>query len=46
MGKDCDKYVFSSKNHEKYLQKVRKNTLSAFDEKRYSLIEIESLHWN
>ena len=29
-----------------YLRKVRKNTLAAFHEKRYSLNKIESLPWN
>ena len=29
-----------------YLQKVRKNTLSVFDEKRSYINELESIPWN
>ena len=33
-------------NHELYLQKVRKSTLSVFDEKRRYMNEIGSMSWN
>ena len=29
-----------------YLQKIKKSTLSVFDDKRYSIIETESKPWN
>ena len=41
--KGSDKYVFRSINHDMYLQKVTKNFISDFDEKRYFLNEIESI---
>ena len=41
--KKCDNYVIHSINHERYLQKVDKSTLSAFDEKRCYLNEIQSI---
>ena len=31
---DCDKYLIRSPNHEVYLQRVRKSTLTQFDDKR------------
>ena len=31
---ECDNYINRSLNHEKYLQRVKKSTLSQFDEKR------------
>ena len=44
--KECDNYVIRSINHEMYLQKVTKNSLSAFDEKRCYLNNIESIPWS
>ena len=41
--KECDKSIFRSINHEMYLEKVQKSTLSAFDEKRYYIKKIEKL---
>ena len=32
--KDCDSYNIRSLNHEMYLQRVKKSTLSLFDDKR------------
>ena len=44
--KECDNYVIRSINHDIYLQKVTKNSLSAFDEKRCYLNNIESIPWS
>ena len=33
--KECDKYIIRSINHEMYLQRVKKSTLSQFDDKRF-----------
>ena len=44
--KECDNYVIRSINHEMFLQKVTKNSLSAFDEKRCYLNNIESIPWS
>ena len=44
--KECDKYNIWSLNHEMYLQKVRKSTLSLFDEKWCYINETESKPWN
>ena len=43
--KECDNYVVRSVNHDMYLQKVTKNSLSSFDEKRCYENEIESRPW-
>ena len=43
--KECDNYVIRSLNHDMFLQKVTKNSLSAFDEKRCYLRNIESIPW-
>ena len=43
---ECDNYIIRSINHEKYLQQVKKSTLSIFDDKRCYIIEIESIPWN
>ena len=43
---ECDKYIIRSLNHEMYLQKVRKSTLSIFDDKRCYINETESKPWN
>ena len=44
--KECDNYIIRSLNHEMYLQKVKKSTLSLFDDKRSYIKEIESIPWN
>ena len=44
--KECDNYIIQSLNHEMYLQRVRKSTLSQFDDKRYFINETESIPWN
>ena len=44
--KKCDNYVIRSINHDMYMQKVTKNSLSAFDEKRKYINKIESEPWN
>ena len=44
--KECDKYIIRFLNHEMYLQKVRKSTLSIFDDKRCYINETESIQWN
>ena len=31
---ECDNYIIRSINHEMYLQRVQKSTLSPFDDKR------------
>ena len=41
--KKCDKFIIRSLNHEMCLQKVRKTTLSVFDDKRCYIKEAESL---
>ena len=44
--REFDKNLLRSINHEMYLQKVNKSTLSIFDDKRCHINEIESLPWN
>ena len=44
--KECDNYIIRSVNHEMILQKVRKSTLSIFDDKRCYINETESKPWN
>ena len=41
-----DKYILRSVNHEMYLQRVNKSTLSIFDEKRCHINETESIPWD
>ena len=43
---ECEKYFFRLINLDLFPKKVRKNTLSAFDEKRCSSNEIENIPWN
>ena len=43
---ECDNYIIRSINHERVLQKVKKSTLSIFDDKRCYIINIESIPWN
>ena len=44
--KDCDNYIIRSINHNMVLQKVKKSTLSIFDDKRCYINETESKRWN
>ena len=44
--KECDNYIIRLLNHEMVLQKVRKSTLSIFDDKRRYINETESIAWN
>ena len=44
--KECDNYLIGSLSHEMYLQRVRKSTLSQFDDKRCYINETESKPWN
>ena len=44
--KECDNYIIRSLNHEMYLRKVRKSTLSIFDDKRCYINETEKIPWN
>ena len=43
---ECDNYISKWSNHDMYLQKLRKTTLSIFDDERNYLNKIESLAWN
>ena len=44
--KERDNYVIRSLNHEMYLQKVRKSTLSVFHDKQCYINETESKPWS
>ena len=44
--KECNNYIIRSSNHEIILQKVRKSTLSIFDDKQCYINENESIPWN
>ena len=43
---ECDSYIIRSINHEMYLQRVKKSTLSQFDDKRCYINNIEIIPWN
>ena len=43
---ECDNYIIRSNNHEMVLRKVKKSTLSIFDDKRCCINSIESKPWN
>ena len=43
---ECDNYILRSINHEMILQKVKKSTLSIFDDDRCYINNIESKPWN
>ena len=43
---ECDIYIIRSINHEMVLQKVKKSTLSFFDDNRCYINNIESIPWN
>ena len=42
---ECDNYILRSINHEMLLEKVKKSTLSIFDDKRCYINNIESIPW-
>ena len=42
---ECDNYILRSINHEMVLQKVKKSTLSIFDDKRCYINNIENKPW-
>ena len=42
---ECDNYIIRSINHEMVLQKVKKSTLSIFDDKRCYINNIKSIPW-
>ena len=42
---ECDNYILRSINHEMILQKVKKSTLSVFDDKRCYINNIKSIPW-
>ena len=44
--RECDNYIIRSINHDMVLQKVKKSTLSVFDDKRCYINNIESKPWN
>ena len=44
--KECDNYILRSLNHEMYLRKKEKFSLSFFDDKRCYKKETESIPWN
>ena len=43
---ECDNYIIRTINHEMVLQKLKKSTLSIFDDKRCYINNIESIPWN
>ena len=43
---ECDSFIIRSINHDMVLQKVKKSTLSIFDDKRCYINNIESKPWN
>ena len=43
--KECDKDFIRSLNHKMYLHRVKKSTLSPFDDKRCYEINIENKPW-
>ena len=43
---ECDNFIIRSINHEMVLQKVKKSTLSIFDDKRCYMNNIESVPLN
>ena len=43
---ECENYMLKSVNHEMYLQRVKKPTLSIFDDNRCYINETESIPWN
>ena len=44
--RECDNYIIRCINHDMVLQKVKKSTLSIFDDKRCFINNIESKPWN
>ena len=44
--KECENFVIRALNHEMFMQKVTKNSLSSFDEKRKYTNNIKSIPWD
>ena len=44
--RECNNYILRSINHQKYLQKLKKSTLSISDDKRNYISNNKSLPWN
>ena len=44
--KECDNYFLGSLNLEMFLQKIKKSSLSIFDDKRCYINDTESIPWN
>ena len=44
--KKCENYILRSIDHEMYLQKIKKTSLSIFDDKINYLEKTKSLPWN
>ena len=43
---ECINYILKSINHDMYMQRIKKTTLSVFDDKRNYLDSITSIPWN
>ena len=43
---ECENYMLKSVNHEMYLQRLKKSTLSIFDDKRCYIKETKVIPWN
>ena len=43
---ECENYMLKSVNHEMYLQRVKKSTLSIFDHKRCYIKQTKVIPWN
>ena len=43
---ECENYILRSVNHEMYLQKIKKSSLSIFDDKRCFINGTKSIPWN
>ena len=44
--KECENYIIRSINHNMFMQRITKNSLSSFDEKRKYINNIESIPWD
>ena len=45
LQQECDNYIIRPINHEIYLQRLKKSTLSIFDDERCYKNNIESIPW-
>ena len=43
---ECVNYILKSSNHDMYMRRIKKTTLSIFDDKRSYLDNIKSIPWN